>query len=420
MAHNPNIRKYIALLFAAVLIPALHLSGQSTDSNLGLRTVVIDPGHGGKDPGAPGKTTKTSEKHLVLSVSKLFGDKIKAAYPDVNVVYTRSTDVFLELKERVNIAKKNKADLFISIHCNSNNSSQPYGASVHILGPRSKNKNNQKDYFAASQSVAQRENSVMLLEDDYKTSYQDFDPESAESVISNSLLWAANYGSSLMFAAELDGAFRKTPFRESNYTGIHQDIFYLLWATNMPAVLLELGFISNASDYKYLSSAEGQESVADRLFEAFRIYKTNFDASMNVESSPVEETEEITPAEPEKIAEPVKKEEPAKNIEPEKEDKNLFKPAKESRKEVKELKINDIYYAVQFMGLGRELKPSDPALKGLKVRIVPPAEGGRIYKYVTAWSDDLSGAKSQLAAVRKKFPDAFLVKVDGVNVSRIK
>ena len=193
---------YRILTVSVLLLATLHLSGQNSVDELGLRTVVIDPGHGGKDPGAPGKTSKTSEKHLVLAISKQLGNKIKAAYPDVKVVYTRSTDVFVELKERVNIAKRNKADLFISIHCNSNNSSQPYGASVHILGPRSNNKKNQRDYFAASQSVAQRENSVMLLEDDYKTSYQDFNPESAESVISNSLLWTANYGSSLMFVAQ--------------------------------------------------------------------------------------------------------------------------------------------------------------------------------------------------------------------------
>lgn len=377
---------HILVLMFLIFIPFLHLSGQSTVNELGLKTVVIDPGHGGKDPGAPGKTSKTSEKHLVLSVSKKLGDKIKQAYPDVKVVYTRSTDVFVELKERVNIAKRNKADLFISVHCNSNNSSQPYGASVHILGPKSNNKKNQKDYFAASQSVAQRENSVMLLEDDYKTSYQDFNPESAESVISNSLLWSANYGSSLMLAAEMDQAFRKSPFRESGYTGIHQDIFYLLWATNMPSVLLELGFISNPSDYKYLSSADGQEKIAQRLFEAFKTYKTNFDASMNVVSEPA--------------ALPVEQDTPAE-----------VKP---------EVSASGVHYGVQIMGLGRVLKKGDSALKGLDVEIVPPSDGGKIYKYVAAWSDSLDGAKSQLTAVRKKFPDAFLVKVDGNDVLRVK
>ena len=375
-------------MIVLMLCGSLHLSGQNSAANLGLKTVVIDPGHGGKDPGAPGKTSKTSEKHLVLSISKQLGDKIKAAYPDVKVVYTRSTDVFVELKERVNIAKRNKADLFISIHCNSNNSSQPYGASVHILGPKSSNKKNQRDYFAASQSVAQRENSVMLLEDDYKTSYQDFDPESAESVISNSLLWSANYGSSLMFAAELDGAFRKSPFRESGYTGIHQDIFYLLWATNMPSVLLELGFISNTADYNYLSSAAGQEKVAQRLFDAFKVYKTNFDASMNVTSAPLE------------IPEPVSEPEPVKE-----------KPASVSQ---------ETHYGIQIMGLGRKLAAKDPAFKGLAVEMVPPSDGGKIYKYVAAWSDSLEGARSQLSSVRKKFPDAFLVKIEGNVVSRVK
>ena len=379
---------YKFLIIVLTLAGSLHLSGQNSVENLGLKTVVIDPGHGGKDPGAPGKTSKTSEKHIVLSISKQLGDKIKAAYPDVKVVYTRSTDVFVELKERVNIAKRNKADLFISIHCNSNNSSQPYGASVHILGPKSNNKKNQRDYFAASQSVAQRENSVMLLEDDYKTSYQDFNPESAESVISNSLLWSANYGSSLMFAAELDGAFRKPPFRESGYTGIHQDIFYLLWATNMPSVLLELGFISNTADYNYLSSVSGQEKVAQRLFDAFKVYKTNFDASMNVTSAPLEVTETVSNPQP-------VNEKPSATV-------------------------SDTYYGVQIMGLGRKLSAKDSALKGLSVEIVPPADGGKIYKYVAAWSESLEGAKSQISSIRKKFPDAFLVKIEGNIVSRVK
>lgn len=387
---------YRIFIVSVLLSMTQHLSGQNSVEGLGLRTVVIDPGHGGKDPGAPGKTSKTCEKHLVLAISKQLGNKIKAAYPDVKVVYTRSTDVFVELKERVNIAKRNKADLFISIHCNSNNSSQPYGASVHILGPKSNNKKNQRDYFAASQSVAQRENSVMLLEDDYKTSYQDFDPESAESVISNSLLWSANYGSSLMFAAELDGVFRKTPFRESGYTGIHQDIFYLLWATNMPSVLLELGFISNTADYNYLSSASGQEKVAQRLFEAFKTYKTNFDASMNVTSAPIEPEPEPEP-EPEAVIQP---------------ERVPDSSSAASR--------SDVHYGVQIMGLGRKLGAKDPALKGLSVKVIPPVDGGKIYKYVAAWSETLPEAKAQLSSVRKKFPDAFVVKVEGNTVSRVK
>lgn len=382
----------LRVLLSVLLMTAvsIHLSGQNSVNDLGLRTVVIDPGHGGKDPGAPGKTRKTDEKHIVLSVATKLGDKIKAAYPDVKVVYTRSTDVFVELKERANIAKRNKADLFISIHCNSNNSSQPYGASVHLLGPKSTNKKNQKDYFAASQSVAQRENSVMLLEDDYKTSYQDFDPESAESVISNNLLWMANYQNSLMFAAEYESYLHKAPYRESNYTGIHQDVFYLLWATNMPAALLEIGFISNPGDYAVMSTTDGQTKIAQSIFDAFSSYKKQYDASVNVVSEPVKPEAEVKVQQSKPVEEPVA------------------------------VKVSDVHYGVQIMGLGRKLSANDPALKGLSVQIVPPADGGTIYKYVAAWSDDQDSAKSQLAAVRKKFPDAFLVRVEGSVVTRIK
>lgn len=382
--------RFLYILFVIVLIVSgsMHMSGQNPASELGLRTVVIDAGHGGKDPGALGKTRKTDEKHIVLAVTRLLGDKIKAAYPDVKVVYTRSTDVFVELKERANIAKRNKADLFISIHCNSVASTRAYGASAWILGPKStRNPNNTSDYFEKSQSVAQRENSVMLLEDDYKTSYQDFNPESAESVISNNLLWMANYENSLMFAAEYDTYIHKEPYRVSNHTGIHQDVFYLLWATNMPAALLEIGFISNPQDYAVMSTPAGQEKIAQSIFNAFSSYKTKYDASVNVYSDPVPAVVETDP-----VSEDVVPDAPAAGV----------------------------HYGVQIMGLGRKLALTDPALKGLAVEIVPPASGSSMYKYVAAWSDSLEKAKSQLSAVRKKFPDAFLVKVEGNDVSRVK
>lgn len=359
--------------------------------DLGLRTVVIDPGHGGKDPGAPGKTSATSEKHVVLKISRLLGQKIKTAYPDVKVVYTRNSDVFLELKERVNVAKRNNADLFISMHCNSNKSSQPYGASVHILGPKSKNTKNQKDYFAASMSVAQRENSVMLLEDDYKTTYQDFDPDSPESIISHSLMWNANYSNSLLFAAEVDNVMNRKPFRVSNYTGIHQDIFYLLWATNMPSALLELGFLSNPEDYRYLSSAEGQEKVAQSLFEAFKAYKTQYDASVSVSESPVSEP---APAQPS-----VQAQQTTGGAEAEGTDER--------------------WYGIQIMGLGRKLSPGDSAFKGLKATAVKASDSS-IYKYIVEKSSTREGAAGKLKDVKKKFPESFVVEVDGDVVKRVK
>lgn len=385
----------IALLISS----PLHISGQNV-SGQGLKTVVIDPGHGGKDPGAPGKSKSTAEKNIVLNISKLFGDKIKAEYPDVKVVYTRSTDVFVELKERANIAKRNNADLFISVHCNSSTNSKAFGASAHILGPKSNNPKNTSDYFEKSKSVAQRENSVMLLEDDYQTAYQDFDPNSPEAVISHSLLWQANYGNSLLFAAEYDSQIHKAPYRVSNYTGIHQDVFYLLWATNMPAALLEVGFLSNPSDYAVLSTADGQEKIAKSLFNAFKSYKEKYDASVGAlpvvsESTPEPGPSTVNeePASPKQETAPVQKEEADKNV--------TSTPSK--------------YYGIQIMGLGRLLKNGDSALKGLQVQAVK-AEGSSIYKYIYGKHATRSAAAAELSAVKKKFPEAFVVEVDGDNV----
>ena len=385
----------IALLISS----PLHISGQNV-SGQGLKTVVIDPGHGGKDPGAPGKSKSTAEKNIVLNISKLFGDKIKAEYPDVKVVYTRSTDVFVELKERANIAKRNNADLFISVHCNSSTNSKAFGASAHILGPKSNNPKNTSDYFEKSKSVAQRENSVMLLEDDYQTAYQDFDPNSPEAVISHSLLWQANYGNSLLFAAEYDAQIHKAPYRVSNYTGIHQDVFYLLWATNMPAALLEVGFLSNPSDYAVLSTADGQEKIAKSLFNAFKSYKEKYDASVGAlppvsESTPESEPSTVKeePASPKQETAPVQKEEADKNV--------TSTPSK--------------YYGIQIMGLGRLLKNGDSALKGLQVQAVK-AEGSSIYKYIYGKHATRSAAAAELPAVKKKFPEAFIVEVNGDSV----
>lgn len=381
---NRNLLPFhiLSLLFILLFQP-LYLSAASGNDGLGLKTVVIDPGHGGKDPGAPGKTRATSEKHIVLAISKLFGDKIKAAYPDVEVVYTRSTDVFVELKERARIATKNNADLFISIHCNSNDNSKAFGASAHILGPKSNNPKNSSDYFAKSRSVAQRENSVMMLEDDYKTAYQDFDPDMPESVIGNSLLWSANYANSLMFAAEYDACIHKAPYRVSNYTGIHQDVFYLLWATNMPSALLELGFMSNPADYAVLSSADGQEKIAQSLFDAFCRYKTKFDASLNVQSAPI-----IQESDSDK-------------------EKEISKPSE----------VTSTYYGTQIMALGRLLKENDPNFKGHEAKAV---KVGNIYKYIIGISTSPAEARIKSKEIQKAFPGSFVVKVDGNNVERLK
>lgn len=384
--HKVRILIYVAAAFliSACACPA---SAQTTSKELGLKTVVIDPGHGGKDPGAPGQTSRTSEKHIVLAISKKLGEKIEKAYPDVKVIYTRSTDVFIGLHERAMVARRNNADLFISVHCNSNASKSAYGSSVHILGQRSNNSKNKTDYFERNMSVAKQENSVILLEEDYQTKYQDYDPNSPESFISHKLQWTAYYESSLLFASEVVDHLIKKPLTPRRAV-IDQDIFQVLVETNMPSVLLELAFISNPTEYKYLASASGQEEIAERLFEAFKSYKTKYDASLNVVSAPVETVRE--PAE-----------------------------ADEAEDEPQAAASDDVWYGIQIMGLGRRLSAGDSALKGLMAEALK-APDSRIYKYVTARSRTAQEAKSQLQQVRRKFPEAFPVKVTGTTVERVK
>lgn len=393
---------YVLLCVFALFAVSQHDAiAQSSSSQLGLKTIVIDPGHGGKDPGAPGKTSATSEKHIVLKISKLFGEKIKQAYPDVKVIYTRDSDKFIGLHERAMVARRNNADLFVSIHCNSVASKSAYGSSVHILGQRSDNSKNKTDYFERNMSVAQQENSVIILEEDYKTKYMDFDPNSPESYISHQLQWMAFYESSLLFASEVVDHLIKTPLRPRKAV-IDQDIFQVLVETNMPSVLLELAFISNPTEYEYLASAKGQEEIAQRLFNAFKSYKTKYDASMTMESEPVAKSlasPEATAALTDAV-------------------KTALAASEEASKNSETVSAEE-YFGIQIMGLGRLLKDGDPALKGLKINAVKSADSN-IYKYVTSQSSSKEDAQSQLKEVRKKFPEAFVVKVTGDKVERVK
>lgn len=387
--------KYICIWFLVLLFACNTYASmaQSKDKGLGLKTVVIDPGHGGKDPGAPGQTSATSEKHIVLAISKLFGEKIKEAHPDVNVIYTRSTDKFLGLHDRAMVARKNDADLFISIHCNSSTNKSAYGSSVHILGQRSDRKGNTTDYFERNMSVAQRENEVIVLEEGYETKYTHFDPDAPEAYIGYMLQWKAHYESSLLFAAEVVDHLMVKPLTKRKAV-IDQDIFQVLVEANMPAVLLELAFISNNTEYRYLASKDGQEEIAERLLAAFTSYKTQYDSSLNVKSAENVTSVPETKPEPEPEPAPVQKAPVAAGqSEPVK-----VEPAK--------------YYGIQIMSLGRLLQADDPALKGLEVSAVKP-EGGKLYKYVAGKYSSKSEAVSALSKVKALFPGAFVVKVEG-------
>ena len=361
-------------------------SGQSMVAHPGLKTVVIDAGHGGKDPGALGKGGKINEKHIVLAVAKKLGEKIKAEYPSVKVVYTRSTDKFIGLHERAMVARRNNADLFISIHCNGSSNTGAKGTSVHILGQNSNNSKNKTDYFEKNMSVAQRENSVIVLEEDYQTKYQSFDPSSPESYISHQLQWMAYYESSLLFASEVVNNLIAAPLTARKIV-IDQDIFQVLVEANMPAVLLELAFVTNPTEYKYLSSEDGQKEIADRLFKAFKAYKIQYDASVAV-AAPKEQEPKVSQAE--------SVETPQQNV--------TQKP-------------KETYYSIQIMGLGRKLPSGDPAFKGLKVHSIKVPDSN-IYKYLCGRYETAQDAKNALKQVRTKFLEAFPVFVEGGVVKR--
>ena len=224
-------------------------------------TLVIDPGHGGKDPGAIGR--KSKEKNINLAVALAFGKLVEQNCPDVKVVYTRKTDVFVELDERANIANRNKADLFVSIHVNSTAAKNgPQGTETYTLGMHR---------AADNLEVAKRENSVITLESNYEQKYEGFDPKSSESYIIFELMQDKNMEQSVNFAKLVQQQFKSTAGRVNK--GVYQAGFLVLRATSMPSALIELGYINNANEETYLCSAAGQSALAKSIYNAFKAYK---------------------------------------------------------------------------------------------------------------------------------------------------
>ena len=218
-----------------------------SDAEGGIKTVVIDAGHGGKDPGARGRISR--EKDIV---------------PEVRVVLTSASDKFVDLDERSNIANRRKADLFISIHCNSlpKNKVSPAGTETFVMGLHKSDENLE---------VAKRENAVILLEKDYEDKYKGFNPNSPLAYIMLANRQNAYIASSLNFAGKIERQFKKHADRSSR--GVKQAGFMVLWQTAMPSVLVEAGFLSHAQEEKYLNSEEGQDQIAESIFRAFKQYK---------------------------------------------------------------------------------------------------------------------------------------------------
>lgn len=255
-----------ALIFALFL--GLSLQGQNDF------TVVLDAGHGGKDPGRPAKYY--TEKEIALKIVLELGRKLEAE-KGVKVVYTRKNDVFVDLKERGRIANDAEADLFVSIHCNAfhNNAS---GTETYVLGLHANERNFE---------VAKEENSVIFLEDNYQEKYEGFDPNSPEAVIGLTLMQEEYLDQSLMVASKIQDNFRVTLKRKDR--GVKQAGFVVLHQTYMPSVLVETGFITNSEEGAFLNSKRGQEKVANAIYEAVKNYKDHLDENLVIDVAPPKE-----------------------------------------------------------------------------------------------------------------------------------
>ncbi len=230
-----------------------------------IKVIVIDAGHGGKDPGAISLGLR--EKDVTLAVAKKLGELIKEAHPEIKVYYTRLTDNFIELNERSNIANRNKADLFISIHVNHSSNTSAHGSETYVMGTH-KNDGNLE--------VAKRENSAVLLEDDYQSGYDGFDPNSPEGHIIFSFYQNAFMEQSILFASEIETELAKRK-KVNRSRGVKQAGFLVLWKTAMPSVLVETGFMTNSEERAYLKSDAGREELATSIFNAFNSYKAEIE-----------------------------------------------------------------------------------------------------------------------------------------------
>ncbi|KAA6323145.1 N-acetylmuramoyl-L-alanine amidase AmiC [termite gut metagenome] len=331
--------------------------------------IVIDPGHGGRDPGAIGKIAK--EKNINLTVALKLGNLIKKNCKDVRVAYTRNTDVFIPLDRRAEIANNEKADLFISIHTNALRGKKPVqGASTWTLGLARSEEN---------LAVAKRENAVMLYEDDYKSRYAGFDPNSPESYIIFEFMQDKYMIQSVRLASLIQQQFGKSCNRKD--LGVHQAGFWVLKAIAMPGALVELGFISTQEEERFLNTEAGTSLMAKGIYNAFLVYKKENEVKL----TSFEETLQTKPA----------------NLKPIKADTLPVpdKPATAS--------AGEIIFKVQFLTSTRLLSHNHVAIKGLK-EVEHYVENG-IYKYTYSASPDYNKALKAKREIAAQFKDAFVV-----------
>ena len=352
--------------------------------------LVIDAGHGGKDPGA--QRFQIDEKDINLSVARKLGDLIESNHNDIRVIYTRKSDRFIELDERANIANRAKADLFISIHTNAvERGSYVTGTETFTLGLARTDENLQ---------VAMRENSAILLEDNYLQKYEGFDPNSSESYIIFEFMQNKHMEQSVDLASKIQKSFTSVNRVDR---GVRQAGLLVLRKTSMPSVLVELGFISNKEEARFMNSDNGQDKLAQSLYSAFVKYKREFDRKQGAlsngviaDSRPVRDTEKPSIREYETSE---------RETEPAKRDSEIVRPAR-NEKSVKATP-GRLIYKIQILTSDKKISGSSRLFKGYK-NIDSFKEGGLI-KYTYGESTSFDEIKRLRRKVAKDFKDAFII-----------
>ena len=383
MRNNIVYTVYIICIFLWIVIPenAMHAASPKKF------TVVIDAGHGGHDPGAIGKRGK--EKNINLSVALKLGKLIQNNHSDTKVVYTRSSDVFVPLHRRAEIANEAKADLFISIHTNSiaSRSSRVSGTETYTLGLHRTQENLE---------VAQKENAVILIEDDYQKQYAGFNPNSSESYIIFEFLQDKNMAQSVNFAQLIQQQFRHKARRIDK--GVHQAGFLVLRETSMPSVLIELGYITNPNEEAYLLSSNGSSMLAQSIYQAFVNYKANKKTSspgVLTSSQPVEVEEDIVIEEP--TAADTQTVQTAQTAQP-----------KEISQSSKSNTSSKPVFKIQILTSDKVLPKNSRQFKGLSP--VGRYKEKGIYKYTYGESTDYNKIlRLKRSKVDAKFKDAFII-----------
>ena len=367
-------RTYIIILLCAIwsALPFHSIQAEGRDF-----TVVIDPGHGGRDPGALGR--KGKEKAINLNVALKLGKLIKENCQDVRIVYTRDKDVFVGLDRRAQIANNAKADLFISIHTNSVARGRTVrGTETYTLGLHRTDDNLE---------VAKKENSVILIESDYEQRYAGFNPNSSESYIIFEFLQDKNMEKSVDFATLIQRQFKNTAKRIDK--GVHQAGFLVLRETTMPGVLVELGYISTPDEERYLLTESGTDALARSIYQAFVSYKNQHD------SPSARRKEPIRPAETNEMPAP-------------REEKPKAKPASTTASKSKpQASKGKPVFKIQILTSDKKLSTNNRQFKGLSPVSYYQEKG--LYKYTYGESTDYNKVLRTKRQIASKFKDAFII-----------